>query len=189
MLCMIQIKKKKNSLSKRFNLKYSPNIRQIHKVPSRAQESMQRDCIKASWDGSTLTAHSCLFLPWKGERNTTKKKLFPTFYPFFLFVLWKRQKNSHPIPANPTTLHKRKRWRGSSPINLQTAAPRIICLGPTDLQSCACNAWALNCKAKLLGLNSAPPVASFLMLVTFCFEYFMQLWFYKRSSSAWLQEL
>lgn len=102
MLCMIQIKKK-NSLSKRFNLKYSPNIRQIHKVPSRAQESMQRDCIKASWDGYSLTAHSCLFLPWKGERNTTKKN-FPPLSILSFYSSCERDKKI-PIPYQQTPQH------------------------------------------------------------------------------------
>lgn len=111
MLCMIQIKKKKNSLSKRFNLKYSPNIRQIHKVPSRAQESMQRDCIKASWDGSTLTAHSCLFLPWKGERNTTKKT-FPHFLSFLSIRLVKETKKfpSHTSKPHNTAQEEEVTW-------------------------------------------------------------------------------
>lgn len=108
---MIQIKKKK-SLSKRFNLKYSPNLRQVHRVPSRAQESMQRDCVKASWDGYSLTDNALAYCCQGKGKETPPKKILPTFYPFFLFILWKRK--DIPIPIYQQIPQHCTRGRGDT---------------------------------------------------------------------------
>lgn len=105
-------KLKIKSLSKRFNLKYSPNLRQVHRVPSRAQESMQRDCIKASWDGYSLTDNTLAYFCQGKGKETPPKKILPTFYPFFLFILWKRK--DIPIPIYQQIPQHCTRGRGDT---------------------------------------------------------------------------